>query len=71
MLDIVMPGIGGIDACNMLNGDPVGKKIPIIAISGSDSSVNRDLANKAGVACFLAKPIEKKDLIAATEETLK
>ena len=30
LMDLRMPGIGGIEACEMLNNDPLGRGIPIL-----------------------------------------
>jgi len=70
LLDMLMPSIGGLDACEMLNNDQLGKSTPII-ISGLDKEQDKYRAYKEGVTDYLVKPIEKKDLIVAIENCLK
>ncbi|MCM8783885.1 MAG: response regulator [Candidatus Omnitrophica bacterium] len=70
LMDLIMPGIGGIEACEMLNNDPLGQKIPIIVLSALDKDADKLAAYKKGAVGYLTKPIEKKDLIAKIEKAL-
>jgi CheY-like chemotaxis protein len=71
LLDIIMPGIRGIEACEMLNKDPVGARIPIIILSALDKDYDRLSAYKVGVVDYLAKPIDKAELIRKIEKALE
>jgi len=71
LLDMRMPSIGGLDACEMLNNDAMGEGIPIIIVSALDKEQDKYMAYKKGVTNYLVKPIESKDLIAAIENCLK
>jgi len=71
LLDMLMPSTGGLDACEMLNNDQLGKSIPIIIVSALDKEQDKYKAYKEGVTDYLVKPIEKKDLIVAIENCLK
>ena len=71
LLDMVMPFIGGLEACEMLNNDPIGKQIPIIILSALDKDKDKLKAYKVGVVDYLSKPIEKDVLIAKIERALK
>ena len=66
-----MPKKDGVETCRMLNDDPVGKGIPVIALSALDTDKDRLMMYKLGVVDFLAKPIEKDELIAKIEKALK
>ena len=71
LLDLVMPGIGGIEACEMLNKDPLGQKVPVIILSALEKDVDKLSVYKKGIMDYLVKPIEKKDLIAKIEKILQ
>ncbi len=71
LLDMIMPSLGGIDVCEMLNNDPVGLKTPIIVLSALSKEKDKLKAYKVGVVGYLEKPVEKKDLINAIEKALK
>ena len=71
LLDMIMPKLGGIEACGMLNNDPLGKGIPIIALSALDKDADKLKASKVGVVDYLVKPIEIDKLTASIEKALK
>ena len=71
LLDVLMPGIGGIDACSMLNKDPLGKNTPIIIVSALDKDQDKLKAYKMGVVDYLVKPVERSEVIAKIEKALK
>ena len=71
LLDILMPTIGGIEACEMLNRDPIGKTIPIIILSALEKTADKLKAYKVGVVDYLVKPIETKVLISKIEKALQ
>ena len=71
LLDMLMPKLGGIEACDMLNKDPIGKGIPIIILSALDKEKDRLKAYKSGVVDYLVKPIEKNDLINKIDKALQ
>jgi len=68
LLDILMPGIKGIEACEMLNKDFMGVRIPVIILSALDKDVDKLKTFKAGVMDYLVKPIKKEDLISKIEK---
>jgi len=68
LLDILMPGIKGIEACEMLNNDSLGERIPIIMLSALDKDVDKLKAFKSGVLDYLVKPIKTEDLISKIEK---
>lgn len=71
LLDLLMPGIGGIDACDMLNNDPIGKEVPILIVTALSRDSDRREAYKRGIAGYLVKPIEKDEIIAKIEKALQ
>ncbi|MDD4953863.1 MAG: response regulator [Candidatus Omnitrophica bacterium] len=70
LLDLLMPGIGGIEACEMLNSDPIGQGLPIIILSALDKETDKVNAYKRGVVDYLTKPIGKDLLISKIEKAL-
>ncbi|MFH0855954.1 MAG: response regulator [Candidatus Omnitrophota bacterium] len=71
LLDMLMPMIGGVEACEMLNEDPAGQDVPIIVVSALSKSQDKRKAYKEGVVIYVDKPIEKKELILAIERALQ
>lgn len=70
LLDMLMPGLGGLEACEMLNRDPLGQGVPIIVLSSLAKDGDKRAAYGKGVVDYLVKPIEKDDLVAKIEKAL-
>ncbi len=71
LLDLLMPGIGGIEICEMLDKDPLGLSTPVIIISGLNKNVDKLKAYKLGIADYLVKPVDGNDIINAIEKALR
>ncbi len=70
LLDILMPGVGGFEACQMLKENPIGKDVPVIIVSAVDEKDAKEQARNLGVLDFLVKPIEFGDLLSSIEKVL-
>ncbi|RLJ68135.1 EAL domain-containing protein [Sulfurisoma sediminicola] len=57
LLDLLMPGIDGIETCRRLRRRPDARTVPIVMITGQDDRESIDLAFAAGATDFFAKPI--------------
>lgn len=71
LLDIIMPGIKGIEVCEMLNKDLIGKGIPIIILSALAKDADKYKAYKVGVVDYMEKPIEIKRLIVKIDKYIQ
>lgn len=71
LLDLLMPGMGGIEACDMLNDDSIGQQVPVIILSALDKPADKLNAYKKGVVDYLVKPIESDELISRIEKVLQ
>ena len=62
LLDVEMPGMNGIDLCELLRSTPVYSETPILMVTrmGDKSSIDR--AFKAGATDYLNKPFEISEL---------
>ena len=63
LLDIVMPGIDGFEVCRRIKADSATEAIPVVFLSGNDSSEEKSKAEKLGASGFLAKPINPEKLL--------
>ena len=64
LMDIQMPVMGGIEACQRIRGGQVRADIPIIALTAHAMEEERQRCMDAGMNDFLTKPIEPQALIA-------
>jgi diguanylate cyclase (GGDEF)-like protein/PAS domain S-box-containing protein len=57
VLDVVMPGMDGFEACRALRAMPLGAHVPILMLTGLDDVASINQAYQAGATDFMAKPI--------------
>lgn len=69
VLDVRMPGLGGLELQNALN--EVSAALPIVFLTGHDDTPTVVKAMKAGAVDFLAKPVESIDLLQAVANALR
>jgi len=71
LLDIEMPGTNGYQTCRLMRSRPGQEGIPVIFVSGHDTTPDRVAAYEAGGDDFVTKPIAANELrhkISATIE---
>jgi two-component system, cell cycle response regulator len=62
LLDIMMPGINGIQLCKIFQSTPNLRHIPIVIVSALDDIGSKKDAFNAGAKDFITKPVHPKDL---------
>lgn len=70
LMDIQLPGIDGITALRRLRADPRTKDIPIIAVTASAMTHDRQKIMAAGFDGYQPKPINIKQLPVAIRQML-
>lgn len=63
LLDIVMPGISGIETLRRLKNSMLTSRIPVVMLTALDESHTRDGCKELGAAGFLPKPIRESELL--------
>jgi CheY-like chemotaxis protein len=63
VLDILMPGIDGLDICKMMRADVEMAEIPVIFLSALDEDRLHQIADEAGATDYLCKPVSLADLL--------
>ncbi|MFQ5611974.1 MAG: response regulator transcription factor [Anaerolineae bacterium] len=71
ILDVRMPGMGGLQLCRELRSDPGLKGIAILLLSGSSSVEDKIKGFEAGADDYLAKPFEVKELLVRVRALLR
>ena len=67
ILDVIMPGMDGIEALATLKGDPRTAAIPIVMLTSRGHSLTRTNAESSGAAAFLTKPFSPTELLATLD----
>ncbi len=70
LMDIQLPGMNGIDALKHLRADPETKQIPVIAVTASAMSQDREKIMAAGFDGYQRKPLEIKEFLEAVRQAL-
>ncbi len=68
LLDLMLPGMSGLEVCRLLKMLPERKDTSIIVMSALDRKVDRGYAEQAGASMYLNKPIKKDELLRAIDE---
>ena len=71
LMDIRLPGIDGIQALGRLRGEVATRGIPVMAMTASVMTNDRQKVLDAGFDAFQSKPINLKDFLAAVEQLLE
>jgi CheY-like chemotaxis protein len=70
LMDIQLPGMDGITALKQLRADPKTKTIPVIAVTASAMSYNRQAMLAEGFDGYQSKPISVKDFLEEVRRVL-
>ena len=71
LMDIRLPGINGMEALRQLRAEPTTREIPVIAMTASVMSEDRQQIVGAGFDAYQGKPIQVNSLLAAVAQTLE
>ena len=69
--DIRLPGIDGIEALGQLRAEPATREIPVLAMTASVMTEDRQKVMDAGFDAFQSKPIKVKDFVTAVAQLLE
>jgi len=63
ILDLVLPGLDGLQVCRKLRNDPITRSIHVIVITGHAVDETHDRLKKLGVDAYLEKPFSMDALM--------
>jgi CheY-like chemotaxis protein len=65
LLDLSMPGMGGLAFLRNVKADPELRRIPIIVLTASSHDSDKSLAYELGAAGYVVKPIDFDEFVRA------
>jgi len=69
VLDLMLPGLGGLELCRQLR--QVNQQTPILVVSARDSETDRVLGLEVGADDYLVKPFGMRELVARCRALLR
>lgn len=71
ILDLMLPGIQGMELCRILRNDPKTSVLPIIMLTAKGEEVDRILGLEMGADDYMAKPFSPRELVARVKAVLR
>jgi DNA-binding response OmpR family regulator len=63
LLDLLLPSIGGLEVCQMLNSEDSVRGIPVVVISALGKEIDKQKAYKLGAVDYFVKPLNMDKLL--------
>jgi PAS domain S-box-containing protein len=63
LMDLHMPVMGGIEATRQIRQLPLGKNLPIVAMTAAVMAEDRERCRAIGMVDFIPKPVEPEDIV--------
>src|ERR1700722_2552307 len=71
LLDVLMPGMTGLEVCQSIKSQPDTRFIPVVLVTGLTSVDERIRGIRSGADDFLSKPVNSQELLARTRSLLR
>lgn len=65
ILDLMLPGISGLEILVAVRADPETAELPVMMLTAKGHGRDREAAERAGVSHFMTKPFSNDDMRAA------
>ena len=63
LLDVIMPGMNGFQACRAITSDPVTQHIPVVLVSSKGEKTDRVWGQEQGAKGYVTKPYTAEQII--------
>lgn len=71
VLDLMLPGLDGLDVCRRIKADPLTRDTPILIVSARGEESDVVVGLELGADDYLAKPFRHRELIARVRAVLR
>jgi len=71
ILDLMLPGLQGMELCRILRNNPKTAQIPIIMLTAKGEEIDRILGLETGADDYMTKPFSPRELIARVKAVLR
>ena len=63
LMDVVMPGMNGFQACKAITGDEATKHIPVILCTTKNQETDKVWGMRQGAKDYITKPVNAQELL--------
>lgn len=71
VLDLMLPGMDGLDVTRALRGDPATRSVPIIMLTARVEETDRLIGLELGADDYITKPFSPRELVARVRAVLR
>jgi phosphate regulon transcriptional regulator PhoB len=71
LLDLMLPGMQGMELCRVLKKDPKTENLPIIMLTAKVEEIDRVLGLESGADDYITKPFSPRELVARVKAVLR
>ncbi len=71
ILDLMLPGIQGIELCRIVRNDPKNSGLPIIMLTAKGEEIDRIVGLEMGADDYMTKPFSPRELAARVKAVLR
>lgn len=71
VLDLMMPGMDGLEVCRSLRGDERGRQIPLLMLTAKATEADRVVGLELGADDYVTKPFSPRELVARVKAILR
>ena len=71
LLDLMLPGITGLEVCRILKGDPATKALPIVIITAKADEFDRINGFELGADDYIVKPFSPREVLLRVKAVMR
>jgi len=71
ILDLMLPGLQGIELCRILRNDPATSSLPVIMLTAKGEEVDKVVGLEMGADDYITKPFSPRELVARINAVLR
>ncbi|HOO89397.1 MAG TPA: response regulator [Syntrophales bacterium] len=71
ILDLMLPGIQGMEVCKLIRNDPDHSALPIIMLTAKSEEIDKVLGLEVGADDYITKPFSVRELLARVNTVLR
>ena len=71
VLDLMLPGVGGLEVCRTLKGNAMTAALPIIMLTARSEEIDKVIGLELGADDYMTKPFSPREMVARVKAVLR